>query len=259
MPASSAFGELLASRAGSRPPRHFGNNSDTSPGKRSSSPPPPPPPQRRTEPREEYLRASLAPSWHVDAPASARKLIVLDLNGSLLLRSAHQKRVPLPRYGHHHGQSQEASATDPYADPYAFCPVRTVHLRPYLSAFVAYILHPATKTWLDTMVWSSAQPHSMDDMVERCFKERRQELRAVWARDTLGLSGDEYYAKPESTPESDSPPSSSPLPSSSRASDPTPIAPSASSGPTPATTDTPTSLSQSQSQSHNFVYRATTL
>ncbi|PPQ91766.1 hypothetical protein CVT25_000591 [Psilocybe cyanescens] len=273
MPASSAFGDLLASRAGSRSPRRFGNNSDTNPGKRSSSPPPQQQQQRRTEPREEYLRASLAPSWHVDAPASARKLIVLDLNGSLLLRSAHQKRAPLPRYGHHHGQSQEASATDPYADPYAFRPVRTVHPRPYLSAFVAYILHPATKTWLDTMVWSSAQPHSVDDMVERCFKERRQELRAVWARDTLGLSGDEYYkksltlkdlekpwaelpiiasadAKPESTPESDSSPSSSPLPSSPPASDPTPTAPSASSDPTPATTATPPSPSQSQSQSH---------
>ena len=44
------------------------------------------------------------------------------------------------------------------------------------------------------MVWSSAQPHSVADMVERCFAERKEELVAVWARDTLGLDEQAYSA-----------------------------------------------------------------
>lgn len=61
------------------------------------------------------------------------------------------------------------------------------------------------------MVWSSAQPHSVDDMVSRCFDSEakaasdddegrqlaagqrgRDNLVAVWARDTLGLSEADY-------------------------------------------------------------------
>ena len=46
--------------------------------------------------------------------------------------------------------------------------------------------------WLDTMVWSSAQRHNVDDMVDKCFGDRRIGLVAVWARDTLGLRPDEF-------------------------------------------------------------------
>jgi hypothetical protein len=63
------------------------------------------------------------------------------------------------------------------------------------------------------MVWSSAQPHSVDDMVARCFdvvdgvevgveveeeegaerrEKGRENLVAIWARDTLGLTEGEY-------------------------------------------------------------------
>ena len=42
------------------------------------------------------------------------------------------------------------------------------------------------------MVWSSAQPHSVEDMVEKSFQDRRHELKAIWARDTLGLNQHEY-------------------------------------------------------------------
>ena len=59
------------------------------------------------------------------------------------------------------------------------------------------------------MVWSSAQPHSVDDMVAKCFdveregamrmegedgdrRKGRDNLVAVWARDTLGLTQAEY-------------------------------------------------------------------
>jgi hypothetical protein len=125
------------------------------------------PPPRRAEPTDDYLLTSLEHSRRVDDPTRSRKLVVLDLNGSLLLRSP---RVP------------RASR------------LRTVHPRPYLAAFRSYLFHEETKPWLDAMVWSSAQPHSVHDMVEKCFRDRKKELRAIWARDTLGLNQYDYRA-----------------------------------------------------------------
>lgn len=59
---------------------------------------------------------------------------------------------------------------------------------------------------MDVMVWSSAQPHNVGNMVEKCFgvvadnnvdvvekeKERSGDLVAVWARDTLDLTDVQY-------------------------------------------------------------------
>ncbi|KAI0296740.1 hypothetical protein B0F90DRAFT_1636021 [Multifurca ochricompacta] len=45
------------------------------------------------------------------------------------------------------------------------------------------------------MVWSSAQPHSVDDMVHHAFGNDRDRLVAIWARDTLGLAEDLYHRK----------------------------------------------------------------
>ena len=42
------------------------------------------------------------------------------------------------------------------------------------------------------MVWGSAQPHGVNDMVDKNFGMYRKDLKAVWAMDTLGLTGDEY-------------------------------------------------------------------
>ncbi|PPQ95423.1 hypothetical protein CVT26_008443 [Gymnopilus dilepis] len=177
-----------------------------------------PPPARRTEPSEEYLATSLQPSTHISDPTSSRKMIVLDLNGSLLVRSPHKK-------------------ANPYADHSQPRGLRSVHPRPYLAAFVSYILHPETKKWLDTMVWSSAQPHSVDDMVQTCFKQRRNELKAVWARDTLGLSGDEYHKKTQTTKDLEKPWAVlSALPPSHRAQSPS---------------SRPTSPSRTQTQLHS--------
>ncbi len=117
-----------------------------------------------------------------------RKLLILDLNGTLLRRSA---RSSVTKHG-----------------------LRPVYPRPYLPSFREYIFHERTKEWLDTMIWSSAQPHSVADMVKRCFGEdeiveepvekrhdsdwslyaKTRRLAAVWARDTLGLTSDEYSA-----------------------------------------------------------------
>ncbi|KAJ7762036.1 hypothetical protein DFH07DRAFT_883431 [Mycena maculata] len=149
------------------------------PPQRTPTPPPPP-----AEPSPEYLAASLA-AQPASLPPGQRKLLIFDLNGTLLLRS--------PRnYG-----------------------TRKIYLRPYARALVAYIAHPAVRTWLDCMVWSSAQAHNVREMVERVFGAGEGAgngpiLRAVWARDTLGL-GREAFPK-SSAPASQSldvPPSDS--------------------------------------------------
>src|ERR1700722_8142555 len=100
------------------------------------------PPTSASSPSPEYLETSQTPSLPPSSPTDQRKLLILDLNGTLLLRSSR-------RAGHR-------SQTRPV--------VRAVYPRPYLRAFVNYIFHTETLKWLDTMVWSSAQPHSVADM-----------------------------------------------------------------------------------------------
>ena len=145
-------------------------------------------PEKRTLPTESYLQISLQSSVPLTDPATSRKLLVLDLNGTLLLRSAHSgRRAPPPSYSRvRYSADSQSSPTRPYPA------LRTIYPRPYIPSFCAYIFHPTTLRWLDTMVWSSAQPHSVNDMVDKCFGAHRNALKAVWARDTLGLSGDEY-------------------------------------------------------------------
>lgn len=163
----------------------------------------------KLEPTAEYIAASLSQSQTIEDPLQVRKLLVLDLNGTLLYRAPHK---PFPRGEH------------PYANPYKPRPLRQVHPRPYLPAFRAYIAHPKTREWLDVAVWSSAQPHSVKDMVGRAFggpvygertakgdhgakgeegvedgaedvyEDATKHLVAVWARDTLGLSVEAYRA-----------------------------------------------------------------
>lgn len=138
-----------------------------------SSPSPPPPPLEST-PSESYLALSSMPSMTLSSPT--RKLIVLDLNGTLLLRSP---RPPRSARGQHHlGPAP-----------------RRVMPRPYLAALRSYFFAPSTRAWLDVMVWSSAQPHSVDDMLLHTFGHDRSGFVAVWARDTLGLAEDHYYRK----------------------------------------------------------------
>lgn len=150
--------------AGSRSPPYLFRDSNTTPTHRLSRSSPPP---KRAEPSDDYLLTSREHSRRLDDPTQSRKLLVLDLNGSLLLRSPHSRKA---------GQSR----------------LRTVYSRPYLPSFRSYIFHEETKPWLDVMIWSSAQPHSVHDMTDKCFQDRKKELRAIWARDTLGLNQDEY-------------------------------------------------------------------
>jgi hypothetical protein len=154
---------------------------------RSRSPTPPP-----SDPSPTYLALAGVPTMTLPTPEASRKLLVLDLNGSLLLRS----KFAQPRA--HPALHLPPAFPAPYPHPGsgagadAALQVRKVHRRPYLDTFVDFLFAPATKAWLDVMVWSSAQPHSVADMVDKCFGERRHALVAVWARDTLGLSRADY-------------------------------------------------------------------
>ncbi|KAJ7170931.1 hypothetical protein C8R43DRAFT_71811 [Mycena crocata] len=122
-------------------------------------------------------RSILLPSLSAQpnsVPPGQRKLLIFDLNGTLLLRSARNHAV------------------------------RKIYLRPYAHALVAYIAHPAVQAWLDCMVWSSAQPHNVSEMVDRVFGAGEGAglgpiLRAVWARDTLGLGREAFHQKVQTT------------------------------------------------------------
>ncbi|KAF7336833.1 FCP1-like proteiny domain-containing protein [Mycena venus] len=72
------------------------------------------------------------------------------------------------------------------------------------APLVAYIAHPSVRAWLDCMVWSSAQAHNVREMVDRVFGAGEGAgsgpiLRAVWARDTLGLGREAFYQKTQTT------------------------------------------------------------
>ncbi|KAH7910425.1 hypothetical protein BJ138DRAFT_1152948 [Hygrophoropsis aurantiaca] len=152
----------------------------------------PSPPVEQAEPlpsapSESYISISLQGSQPIADPSLARKLLILDLNGTLLIRSqrsAKRRYVPGPGGG---------PPTAPMPRP------RAVQPRPYIPAFRAYIFAPETKRWLDTMVWSSAQPHSVLDMVEKVFGKRQDDLKAIWDRESLGLSKKDYFQKTQTT------------------------------------------------------------
>jgi hypothetical protein len=113
-------------------------------------------PDVRPSPSEAYLSASLNPS---PAAQSSRKLLVLDLNGCLVHRSS-IGRVCYPR--------------------------------PHILPFRQYLFHPSTRSWLDVMVWSAAQPHNVAAMVDACFGDDQNHLVGVWARDRMQLRKEDY-------------------------------------------------------------------
>lgn len=135
---------------------------------RSVTPPPAP------SPSPSYLALAEEPPLRLAGAADDRKLLILDLNGTLVYRAPHQRAKKHDSDGH------------------ALPRLRPVHPRPYMPAFRSYLFAPETKVWLDVMIWSSAQPHSVADMVDRTFGEEKEHLVAIWARDTLGLSNAHY-------------------------------------------------------------------
>ncbi|KAG8836497.1 hypothetical protein FRC18_011267 [Serendipita sp. 400] len=108
------------------------------------------------------------------------KLVILDLNGTLVFRS-----------------KSNGSA----------------FRRPYLQSFVNYLFHPSVATAnssavpgppispgpLQIMVWSSAQPQNVGKMVQKAFGTKAGSLIAVWDRTHCGLTEAQYHRKSPTT------------------------------------------------------------
>lgn len=114
-------------------------------------------------PSVSYISISETVSFKSSEPS--KKLLILDLNGTLLWRPKHKFKKGAKRPN---------------------------HIRPYMSIFCSYLFHESVRMWLDVMVWSSAQPDNVDIMVTKCFGQSKSDLKAVWARDTLGLNQEQY-------------------------------------------------------------------
>ncbi|TRM65708.1 hypothetical protein BD626DRAFT_546187 [Schizophyllum amplum] len=127
-----------------------------------------------------------------------RKLVILDLNGTLVVRSKAGRGAHVPPTTGSYGSSSAPGARSPSGG--AQLSPRNVYSRPFLRSFQHFLTHPETRSWLDTMVWSSAQPHSVNSMVAHAFPGNTQSaLRGVWTRKDLGLSEKEYFSKTQTT------------------------------------------------------------
>lgn len=167
--------------------------------KHDNRPVTPPPPQT---PSPSYMAIASDDPCHLspDGLSGSRKLLILDLNGTLLHRAT-QLGQPIHRtrqLPEDVGSAGPVAAVEKHDTPPTrpsnrpLPRLRAVHPRPYMAAFRSYLFAPETRNWLDVMIWSSAQPHSVNDMVKKTFGEDQHKLVAIWARDTLGLT-DEHY------------------------------------------------------------------
>lgn len=120
--------------------------------------------EKKKEPKI-YLPAPI-PSFKYLAQASlqaeviappSRKLVILDLNGTLIYRPNSRKQP------------------------------RKMVARPNLQQFLAYLFDNFA-----VMVWSSAKPENVNVLVEIGLGEYRHHLIACWGRDTLGLEPKHY-------------------------------------------------------------------
>lgn len=121
------------------------------------------------------------------AGEAPKKLLVLDLNGTLIFRNKNSSNS------------------------------RTAYPRPYLKSFLEYLLQKEEEGNVDGLgqwsvfVWSSAQPHNVRGMLESTFDSKHIEglwdtegpdkmasafvkgkVLGVWARDKMGLSEQDY-------------------------------------------------------------------
>ena len=118
--------------------------------------PPPTIVEKPPQPTSLYIGRASAEPQQLAIPQ--RLLLVLDLNGTLLWRK------------------KKSSFTK---------------LRFNLSSFLNYCFE-----YHDVMIWSSARPFSVERMCNDIFsKAQLAKLVAVWARDTLGLSPEDYAEK----------------------------------------------------------------
>jgi TFIIF-interacting CTD phosphatase-like protein len=120
------------------------------------------------EPTEDYI---LATSFHPHRSTSpTTKLLILDLNGTLVYR---------PR--------NPAKDRDLDMLQVSMTPI----LRPHLEEFMTYIFEH-----FKVMFWSSATPRNVQSMIAATTTpEQRSKVIAIWARDTLDLSPEDYNKK----------------------------------------------------------------
>ncbi|BFZ57296.1 hypothetical protein PYCC9005_004347 [Savitreella phatthalungensis] len=113
------------------------------------------------KPSQEYLAVCREGFDHL--PEREKKLLILDLNGTLIYRSGRYNQKD-----------------------------RVAHLRPGLSEFMTWALDHD----FCVLIWSSATPHSVRGMCKVAFSEDvRSRLTGVWARDTLNLTPEQYGNK----------------------------------------------------------------
>ncbi|KAJ2884119.1 hypothetical protein H4R27_002316 [Coemansia aciculifera] len=138
---------------------------------------PPPKPQAFNKKGAKIVSAKLSPAqsaWQDhwtpfdyaknEAKTKHRQLIVLDLNGTLI------KRGP---------RNNDKS--------------RTGYARPHLLNFLQFILNHFA-----VMVWSSAQPYSVYNMLQMFMNEQQKRFVRVWDRRFCDLDGF-YYGKAQTT------------------------------------------------------------
>lgn len=113
----------------------------------------------KRKPTETYLALSEQPSKELPATEAPKKLLILDLNGTLVSRTRFRTR--------HNG----------------------MYVRPYQDEFLDYVFDNFC-----VMVWSSAQPHSVNSMCA-LFEQYRKQLTLTWDRTTFGLSKSAYHEK----------------------------------------------------------------
>lgn len=114
---------------------------------------PPPAPRVSTK----YLTEAQASPRKLDSPQ--KLLLVLDLNGTLLVRTGEDRQKFVRRPG--------------------------------LSEFLEYVFEHHM-----VMIWTSATAHNAKNIIKRLFTNQQQnKLLAVHARDTLGLTTSQYNAK----------------------------------------------------------------
>ncbi|PWN47707.1 HAD-like protein [Violaceomyces palustris] len=105
----------------------------------------------------------------VEGEKLGKKLIILDLNGTLVYRKTKNRES---------GNVAKASA-------------QPIH-RPYLSNFL-----DSRRGEYEVLIWSSAQPRNVDSMVKSILSpHQRSKLLRVWARDTLIPQRDFNFKKP---------------------------------------------------------------
>ena len=151
--------------------RSMADTHERPPERRIRSPPPqavlPEPPR---SPSPNYLKLVDDGPQHLANYHDGRKLLILDLNGTLVYRSPYRPKnkhayVSAPAAGDL-GDTGSGTTSGPPLPR-----LRTAHPRPYIPSFRSYLFAPETQAWLDVMIWSSAQPHSVQGMVERVFGE----------------------------------------------------------------------------------------